>query len=436
MWHNIQLNEIVSVHGGKRLPSGHDYAEHETDYKYLRVTDFFQKMPSVRELNSLNKETFNALKRYEIKNGDLYISIAGSIGLVGEWNQSSKHQVILTENAARLSPVSDFCGGFIAKQLNSDDVQRQIGIEIGTGGGVPKLALFRIEKLKIKLPDIGTQNKIYEILNCVDETIEKTEELIAKYEQIKQGMMHDVFTRGVDENGKLRPSYEDAAELYKDTEIGFIPKEWSIDSLGSVAQGRPNSFVDGPFGSDLKTCDYTVDGVRILQLQNLGDGNFINSNFIYTSEEKASSLSRCIVTQGDIVIAKMAEPLARAVLVPNYNDKYLIVADLMKLKVDSSRHIPHFIKNYINFSKFRKEAERLSTGTTRTRISLSVLKKIEIGLPEKSEQIQISSVIKTIENKINLENEYLHKLQKKKSGLMQDLLTGKVSVNVEQREAA
>jgi type I restriction enzyme S subunit len=147
---------------------------------------------------------------------------------------------------------------------------------------------------------------------------------------------------------------------------------WKPRPLGEYAAPEASAFVDGPFGSDLKVSDYTSSGVRILQLQNLGDGRFINDNVKYTSETKAANLLRCNVKPGDLIIAKMAEPLARACIVPEYIERAVIVADLIKLRPAAGVD-PHFLCAGINGPSFRREAERLSTGTTRTRISLSTL---------------------------------------------------------------
>ena len=82
-------------------------------------------------------------------------------------------------------------------------------------------------KLTFKVPaDYGHQEKIARILQTIDQTIEKTEALIEKYQHIKAGLMHDLFTRGIGADGKLRPPHEQAPELYQQTPIGWIPKEW------------------------------------------------------------------------------------------------------------------------------------------------------------------------------------------------------------------
>jgi type I restriction enzyme S subunit len=84
----------------------------------------------------------------------------------------------------------------------------------------------------------------------------------------------------------------------------------------------------------------------------------------------------------------MADPLARACIVPSHLEKGLIVADLIKLRLDRE-HDATFICSAINGTEFRREAERLATGTTRTRISLSTLKRIGLRAPKPKEQRRI-----------------------------------------------
>ncbi len=73
------------------------------------------------------------------------------------------------------------------------------------------------------------------ILSTIDTAIEQTEALIEKYQHIKAGLMHDLFTRGVLPNGQLRPPREQAPELYQETAIGWIPREWQYELLDNLA---------------------------------------------------------------------------------------------------------------------------------------------------------------------------------------------------------
>ena len=74
------------------------------------------------------------------------------------------------------------------------------------------------------------------MLTTLDNLIEKTESLIAKYQAIKQGMMHDLFTRGVDVHGHLRPIQADAPDLYQQSELGWIPNEWEEGTIDDFCE--------------------------------------------------------------------------------------------------------------------------------------------------------------------------------------------------------
>jgi type I restriction enzyme, S subunit len=102
--------------------------------------------------------------------------------------------------------------------------------------GVPSLNRNFVHTLLVVIPPRPEQRKIARILTTLDNLIEKTESLIAKYQAIKQGMMHDVFTRGVDAHGHLRPHHSEAPGLYQQSVLGWIPDTWNVRPLGEVAE--------------------------------------------------------------------------------------------------------------------------------------------------------------------------------------------------------
>ena len=197
-WEVVQIKDIGKVFGGKRLPTGHSYSDEPTGYTYLRVLDFFEKTVDPKTLMFLPPETFAALERHEIHNGNLYISIAGSIGYVGVFEASDNVRTVLTENAARIDLTEDIYPPFVAYQMNGYEVQRQIDIEKGTGGGVPKLALFRIENLWIAKPPISEQKAIAQRLLQHEQTLGSEKKYLGKLKFLKKGLMNDLLT------GKVR----------------------------------------------------------------------------------------------------------------------------------------------------------------------------------------------------------------------------------------
>lgn len=216
-------------------------------------------------------------------------------------------------------------------------------------------------------------------------------------------------------------------EGYKKTKIGIIPEEWQVKRLIDVKDSQDRyAFTGGPFGSDLKTEHYTDDGVRILQLQNIGDGIFLDNYKIYTSNKKADELHSCNIYPEEILIAKMAEPLARACIVPSGQRRYLMASDGIRLKVDSNNYSTKYVMEYINSSHFRKEAIKRGTGTTRLRIGLGELSEIKLALPDKSEQQEIAQILSAWDKAIELKEKLIEEKKEQKKGLMQKLLTGEV----------
>ena len=198
---------------------------------------------------------------------------------------------------------------------------------------------------------------------------------------------------------------------------------WQLLPLSKIASASSNSFVDGPFGSNLKSDEYTTEGVRLIQLQNIGDGEWIDDNKIFTSEKKYQELKRHAAFPGDIAIAKMADPIARACIIPPVSNRFLVVADCIKLTPDLKKYHPKFIVYAINNHSVRLQAELKSTGTTRKRINLSLLKTVNVEIPPIHEQRRIAEILDTIDEAIQKTEALISKLKTMKQGLLHDLLT-------------
>mgnify|MGYP003591637023 CR=1 FL=1 len=193
-WDVVRLVDRAGVFGGKRLPSGHSYADLPTGYRYLRVLDFFERSIAYDELAILRKDTFAALSRYEIHDGELFISIAGSLGFFGVLRPKTTERYILTENAARISILRDLIPEFLSLYMNGVAVQKQINAEKGIGAGVPKLALHRIERLWVAQPKPAEQEAIVSITAQFDRQLGAELIELRKLESLKSGLQDDLLT--------------------------------------------------------------------------------------------------------------------------------------------------------------------------------------------------------------------------------------------------
>ena len=319
---------------------------------------------------------------------------------------------------------------YLSKQLASADVSSYFS-RMAAGSTRYGLSNGAIGRTRIPLPPLFKQNKIAVVLQTVDTAIEKTEALIEKYQQIKAGLMHDLFTRGITADGQLRPPREQAPELYQQTAIGWIPKEWEIKSLTSAAtyqHGRP-----------FPSTDYTNEGVLLLRPGNLHISGYVlfddaHSTRIPKSWEKAAS--GYVVTKGDILMNLTAQSLDDEFLgrVCLYDDaeRSLLNQRIARFKELSVEH--EFLYWILRSKQFRKQIDNTSQGTKVQHLYNRDLDKVKLGVPIKSEeQVEISLRLNNVSEKIHAEMDSLQKLKNQKSGLMHDLLTGKVRVKLDSK---
>jgi type I restriction enzyme S subunit len=198
---------------------------------------------------------------------------------------------------------------------------------------------------------------------------------------------------------------------------------WQIKQLIDVTDKDVKwSFIGGPFGSNLKSSDYVKNGIRIIQLQNIGDGQFFNKYKIYTSKDKADELLSNNIYPGNIILSKMGDPVGRACLIPLFHDRYVMCSDGIRLVVDEKKNSKYFIYSLINSAPFRSLIEKSATGSTRKRIGLDNLKKLPMFVPMvRDEQQKIADCLASIDDLIKAHTKKLDTLNDHKKGLMQQL---------------
>jgi len=299
------------------------------------------------------------------------------------------------------------------------------------GSGLKHLRKDYVRKLVFDVPcDARISNEIIEILDTIDQAIEKTEALIEKYQQIKAGLMHDLFTRGIAADGKLRPPKERAPELYQETPIGWIPKEWEHELLGNLLAPLPNNLRSGPFGSALLKSELVEEGSPFLGIDNIHFEKFIEKYSRFVSDKKFNELIKYSVRPKDVVITIMGT-VGRSAVIPENIGRALSSKHLWTMTLDQTRVIPELICWQLNYASWVKTWFRRETqGGIMDAIQSKTLKTLRLPLPSPDEQAIIFERYTSISSKIESEKDKLEKLQKEKLGLMHDLLTGKVPVTI------
>ncbi|MDD4428929.1 MAG: restriction endonuclease subunit S [Paludibacter sp.] len=262
------------------------------------------------------------------------------------------------------------------------------------------------------------QQHIAKILSTADAVIEKTQAAIAKYKAIKQGMLQDLFTRGIDLNtNKLRPRYEDAPELYKEGKLGWIPRQWddkSIESIGEIVTGSTPPTARAEYYGDAFLFVSPADIQDNFFIQETGK-KLTQSGFDVTRKLPVNSI--CVVCIGS-TIGKMA--LLAKEGCTNQQINSVICHD-----PELSFYFFYAMMFY-NEPQFRRE-----TGLQAVPIvNKSQFSEFLLPVAEKTEALKIAERLKAIDNKLQTELTYLQKMQSLKKGLMEDLLSGRKQVKI------
>lgn len=367
-----------------------------------------------------------------IKNKNIYIPVAvGELGL-RDRTEIYGEDKILTENTEKylIFPYSSVCFGLGSKSL-AVDVNDVLYSKFSVS---PAYKIFRFDYKKynpsffrkyfkflkesigdkflvlsarqgkkideeillnytISLPPLSEQQKIAEILETVDRAIEKTDKIIEKYKRIKQGLMQDLLTKGIDENGKIR---SEKTHKFKTSPLGRIPEEWEVVRLGEVFRLK---------SGEKRPYNMTDIGIYPVYGGNGIIGYSTEKNF----EGKTIIIGRVGEYCGCVYIANIGWVTDNALYVVNkkinYYDQFL-----------------YYLLTYFNLNQHSSE-------TGQPLMTQSIINMIIVPLPPLPEQQRIAEILSQIDNTIEKEEAYKQKLERIKKGLMEDLLMGRVRVN-------
>ena len=327
-----------------------------------------------------------------------------------------------------LSPKPNIDGIFLFYQIQR--LKNQF-LKYAAGSTFLEINRKDIGRVKIPHPSKNTiQNKIGEILQNLDHTIEKTEALIKKYQQIKAGLMHDLFTRGITADGKLRPPREQAPELYQETPIGWIPRDWTPSTL------RP-CLIDNPTNGVYKPAELIGEGALMVGQTAFTKERSVDFSLCRRGQVTDDELRQYGIAKNNILVTRVfatVDGVGLPTLVPDVPEPSVYESNMMRLRVAPDVLVPRLLFEWLRSPKARNYILTNANASNQVSVNQVVLNKLPVSLMNEDEQRKIVIVIEKNDKKIADEKDNLSKLKQMKSGLMHDLLTGKVQVNVDQSE--
>lgn len=411
VWKRNSLGKIGNFSNGVNKPK--EAFGHGT--KFVNISDVFLPSLKIRDLDKVeisdNEKSFYGLKKDDL----LFVRSSVKPDGVG-YNtifEDSNEDIVFCGFVIRFRKSSyEIDAHFLNFLLRSPEYRKQI-ISFSTVSANTNINQVSLKRIEIEYPqDIKEQKHISDILSTCDTVIQRTQKTIDKYRAIKQGMMQDLFTRGLTKDGKLRPLYKEAPELYKESELGMIPKEWSetpVIEIGEVISGGTPS---------TKNTDFWDGNIPFVTPNDLSvnEGAYITSTERYITVLGLSKSSAIELPKGTLIISSRA-PIGY-LAIASFN---CVTNQGCKSVVFDSKQAPLF--HYYNFQRYVNKMKSLGSGTTFAEISKKDVEKLKVSYPLKEEQNAIAKRLSSIDSTIQKEESVLEKYKNIKNGLMARLLT-------------
>lgn len=376
------------------------------------------------------KRFYDQMSKGHLQNLDVLINKDGAqTGKVGLYRDGSNSPACINEHLflVRGNPEM-ITQEYLYYSLLSQPCQIQIDAQI-SGSAQPGLKSDFLHGVFADVPESTVeQAKITEVLGTIDKAITQNDALIAKQQRIKTGLMQDLLTRGIDEHGNLRS--EDTHE-FKDSPLGRIPVEWEAPAVNDLLARRILDDVqDGNHGEKHpKSRDFVPEGIPFIMASDISEGFIDVGKAKKITEKQYLGLRIGFAKPRDVLLSHKAS-IGFVALVPESLPRLMLTPQVTYYRVkDLSALLPEYLAQFLQSETYQETLKGLAKQSTRDYIGILAQRKLHISFPKPlEEQAKILRVLSAQDNRQQALRRTLGKLKSLKTALMQDLLTGGVSV--------
>lgn len=390
----VKLGDVATVKGGKRLPKGTNLITTPNNHPYIRVRDLNGRrtLELDNSFEFVDDETQKTISRYVVDNGDIVLSIVGTIGLVAIIGKSLD-KANLTENCVKLASLSGIDRDFLYYFLKSSFGQQEI--TRGTVGAVQaKLPIKNIQDITIPLPDEFTQRKIAAILSSLDEKIETNQKINDNLEQQAQFYFQNLFVKNAD-------------------------PEWTkgtISDLGAV--------VGGSTPSKSKPEYYTSDGIAWITPKDLSinKAKFISHGENDITELGLKNSSASVMPEGTVLFSSRAPigyiAIASGEVTTNQGFKSVVP----KPEIGTA-YVYYFLKHNLPV------IEGMASGSTFKEVSGNTMKNVPAVIPDTETLARFNDFCAPIFAQQKILEKENHSLTALRDNLLPKLMSGEIDVS-------
>ncbi|MCS3845559.1 type I restriction enzyme S subunit [Xanthomonas campestris] len=335
----------------------------------------------------------------------------------------SSFAMAINQDVRALFPAADVSSAYLLRLL---EFVRPKAEAQAVGSTVKGIRIQDYLGIEVPLADAPQQSKIAEILDTLDTAIHETEAIIAKLKAVKQGLLHDLLTRGIDANGELRPPQSEAPHLYRLSPLGWIPNEWVVDSAGSILAG-----IDAGWSPSCPEEPPSEGEWGVLKVSAVSGGAY-DARQSKRLPPNLKPILSIEVRVGDVLLARangVADLVAKTVLVRDTPTKLMLSDKILRLVPNEKFVRSDYLVTIMMHAGTRSQINGMMNGSSGQRnISQSQIRSIIVPIPPIIEQAASMERLNELVGRLEGEMKILQKRKSLKHALMDDLLTGRVRV--------
>lgn len=366
---------------------------------------------------SISDDDAARLAAYRLEPGDIVFSRVGRVGscfLVEE-----KHRGwVISGQLLRLRPAAGTVDGrFLLHWLLSPFVQHFV-FRASVGTTRQSINTQILGSIPIPKIPLHEQRRIGAILDTIDDAIRCSEQLVAKLERIEQGLVDDLLTRGIEENGALRDPKRHPG-TFRGSALGPIPANWRIVTLAQVMQpGRKVTYGIVQPGA------FTVGGVPLIRGQDYINGWQPLPTFFRVARPLHEQYTRSTTTVDDVLLTIVGATTGATAIVPAWLPEANITQTTARLAFDKQIVLPQFGRAFLDSDLGQRQVRRYTKGSAQPGLNLADVEVFRISVPPLAEQQTVMAIASSMAARIQREMRQLRKLRLVKRGLVKDLMTG------------
>ena len=285
------------------------------------------------------------------------------------------------------------------------------------------------QRIELVLPPKSEQNQIFKFLDYetskIDSLIEKQQQLIELLKEKRQAVISHVVTKGLNPDVAMKDS---GVEW-----LGQVPEHWMVSRLKYIKSKESNAFVDGPFGSNLKSEHFIENGDVYVIESNFATTGYLDPQMLKTiSFSHFATIERSECRENDIIIAKIGARYGSSAILPKLEKRAVVSGNSLKLTVDTTNCDINYALNLLRHLKNEGAMDDGVNGSAQPALSLGGLNNIGFLTPPIEEQKEIT---KFIYNKLLSFNGLIEKaafaiqlMQERRTALISAAVTGKIDV--------